>query len=71
MPTWSWFLGNSLYAGPGVASIKGFGECGLTRRPDNIMNQVESKKLYQLDLDKIINGDDTRTIIMIKNILNK
>jgi len=34
----SLFLGNSLYAGPGAASIEWFGERGLTRRPDNIVN---------------------------------
>ena len=67
----SLFLGTSLYVGPGLASIELFGKRGLTRRPDNIVNQVESKKLYQLDVDKIINGEDTRTTIMIKNIPNK
>ncbi|KAK2441424.1 protein MEI2 [Trifolium repens] len=67
----SLFLGNSLYAGPGLSSIEGFGERGRSRRPDNNVNQIESKKLYQLDLDKIINGEDTRTTLMIKNIPNK
>ncbi|XP_058788250.1 protein MEI2-like 2 isoform X2 [Vicia villosa] len=67
----SLFIGNSLYAGPGLSSIEGFGERGRNRRPDNNVNQIESKKLYQLDLDKIISGEDTRTTLMIKNIPNK
>jgi hypothetical protein len=67
----SLFLGNSLYAGPGLSSIEGFGERGRSRRPDNNVNQIESKKLYQLDLDKIISGEDIRTTLMIKNIPNK
>jgi hypothetical protein len=32
---------------------------------------VESRKQYQLDLEKIISGDDSRTTLMIKNIPNK
>ncbi|CAI8596504.1 unnamed protein product [Vicia faba] len=67
----SLFIGNSLYAGPGLSSIEGFAERGRNRRPDNNVNQIESKKLYQLDLDKIISGEDTRTTLMIKNIPNK
>nr|XP_012567615.1 protein MEI2-like 2 isoform X3 [Cicer arietinum] len=67
----SLFLGNSLYAGPGVTNLDGLGERGRIRRPDNNVNQIESKKLYQLDLDKIIGGEDTRTTLMIKNIPNK
>jgi hypothetical protein len=34
-------------------------------------SQVESRKQYQLDLEKIISGDDSRTTLMIKNIPNK
>ncbi|XP_078174279.1 MEI2-like protein 5 isoform X1 [Carex rostrata] len=34
-------------------------------------SQVESRKQYQLDLEKIISGDDPRTTLMIKNIPNK
>lgn len=37
----------------------------------NYMNQVENKKQFQLDLDKISRGEDTRTTLMIKNIPNK
>ncbi|KAJ8626860.1 hypothetical protein MRB53_020167 [Persea americana] len=42
-----------------------------SRRVENNVNQIDSKKLYQLDLDKIVNGEDTRTTLMIKNIPNK
>ncbi|KAJ7965087.1 Protein MEI2-like [Quillaja saponaria] len=33
--------------------------------------KLTAKKQYQLDLDKIISGEDTRTTLMIKNIPNK
>jgi hypothetical protein len=35
------------------------------------VNQAENKKQYQLDVDKISRGEDTRTTLMIKNIPNK
>lgn len=35
------------------------------------MNQVDSKKQFQLDLSKIMSGEDLRTTLMIKNIPNK
>ncbi|WZY68798.1 hypothetical protein YC2023_001038 [Brassica napus] len=37
----------------------------------NNMNQVDSKKQFQLDLSKIMSGEDLRTTLMIKNIPNK
>ncbi|RDX94771.1 Protein MEI2-like 2, partial [Mucuna pruriens] len=67
----SLFHGNSSYSGPGAMNIEGLAERGRSRRPDNGGNQIDSKKLYQLDLDKIISGEDTRTTLMIKNIPNK
>ncbi|KAK7316710.1 hypothetical protein RJT34_00373 [Clitoria ternatea] len=67
----SLFLGNSLYTGPGVTNIEGLAERGRSRRPENSGNQIDSKKLYQLDLDKIVSGEDIRTTLMIKNIPNK
>ncbi|KAF7833513.1 protein MEI2-like 2 [Senna tora] len=66
----SLFLGNGSYSGPG-ANIEGFAERGRSRRPENIGPQIDIKKQYQLDLDKIISGEDTRTTLMIKNIPNK
>ncbi|KAJ1377240.1 RNA-binding domain superfamily [Sesbania bispinosa] len=67
----SLFLGNGSYSGLGATNIEALAERGRSRRPDNNGNQIDSKKLYQLDLDKIVNGDDTRTTLMIKNIPNK
>ncbi|RZB51528.1 Protein MEI2-like 2 isoform E [Glycine soja] len=67
----SLFHGNSLYSGPGATNIEGLAERGRSRRPENGGNQIDSKKLYQLDLDKIVCGEDTRTTLMIKNIPNK
>ncbi|XP_010247555.1 PREDICTED: protein MEI2-like 2 [Nelumbo nucifera] len=64
------FLGGGPYPGPGT-SIEGLAERGRSRRVENNGNQLDSKKQYQLDLDKIISGEDTRTTLMIKNIPNK
>ncbi|KAJ8762032.1 hypothetical protein K2173_006634 [Erythroxylum novogranatense] len=64
-------LGNIPYAGLTSSSIEGFTERGRSRRVENNVNQVENKKHFQLDLDKIINGEDARTTLMIKNIPNK
>lgn len=65
------FLGNGSYPGPGATSHEGLGERGRSRLVENSGNQIDSKKQYQLDLDKIISGEDTRTTLMIKNIPNK
>ncbi|KAI4306018.1 hypothetical protein L6164_029335 [Bauhinia variegata] len=67
----SLFLGSGLYSGPGVTNNEGLTERGRNRRPENSGNQIDSKKQYQLDLDKIVSGEDTRTTLMIKNIPNK
>ncbi|XP_042434787.1 protein MEI2-like 2 [Zingiber officinale] len=58
---------------PGLTSIgfDSFADWSRSRRMDNQGNQVDNNKQYQLDLDKIIKGEDTRTTIMIKNIPNK
>ncbi|KAJ0110413.1 hypothetical protein Patl1_01463 [Pistacia atlantica] len=65
------FLGNGSYPGPATASNEGLTERGRSRRVDGSASQIDSKKQYQLDLDKIISGEDTRTTLMIKNIPNK
>jgi hypothetical protein len=41
------------------------------RRSDLSANQGDNKKQYELDIDKIMRGDDSRTTLMIKNIPNK
>ena len=62
------FLGNGPYPGLSPTSMEGLTERGRSRR---VENQVDSKKQFQLDLDKIKSGEDTRTTLMIKNIPNK
>ena len=41
------------------------------RRNEGVSNQADSKKQYELDIDRIIRGEDKRTTLMIKNIPNK
>ncbi|KAJ7947242.1 Protein MEI2-like [Quillaja saponaria] len=66
------FLGNVPYPGLSPTSIEGFIEHGRSRQIiENNVNQVDNKKQFQLDLDKIKSGEDTRTTLMIKNIPNK
>lgn len=58
---------------PGLSSI-GIDnpvEWNRNRRIENQGSQADNKKLFQLDLEKIIKGEDARTTIMIKNIPNK
>ncbi|KAH9329222.1 hypothetical protein KI387_001330, partial [Taxus chinensis] len=52
-------------------SLENANERGRSRRTDNNANQVDNKKQYQLDIDRILRGEDTRTTLMIKNIPNK
>jgi hypothetical protein len=42
-----------------------------SRRGESISAQADNKKQYQLDLDRIMRGEDPRTTLMIKNIPNK
>ncbi|CAN1847204.1 Protein MEI2-like 5 [Linum perenne] len=65
------FLGSSPYAGLSSSSMDGFSDRGRIRRVENNGSQGDSKKQFQLDLDKIMRGEDTRTTLMIKNIPNK
>ncbi|XP_024024333.1 protein MEI2-like 5 [Morus notabilis] len=65
------FLGNGPFPGLQPTSIDGMAEYGRSRRVENNGNLVDSKKQFQLDLDKIISAEDTRTTLMIKNIPNK
>ncbi|KAK6157089.1 hypothetical protein DH2020_011337 [Rehmannia glutinosa] len=61
-----------LYFGNGSFGSMGDGiiERGRSRRADN-GSLLDNKKQYQLDLEKIANGGDIRTTLMIKNIPNK
>ena len=42
-----------------------------SRRNEGSSNQIDNKKQFELDIDRIMRGDDTRTTLMIKNIPNK
>ncbi|CAA0808666.1 Protein MEI2-like 5 [Striga hermonthica] len=62
-----------LYFGNGSFGSMGDGllERGRSRRTDGGVHQMDNRKHYQLDLEKIANGEDIRTTLMIKNIPNK
>ncbi|XAR66660.1 hypothetical protein NMG60_11012962 [Bertholletia excelsa] len=64
------FLGNGHYPGLAPTTIEGL-ERSRSRRFESNGNQIDSKKQFQLDLDKIKSGEDNRTTLMIKNIPNK
>ncbi|KAK1319069.1 Protein MEI2-like 4 [Acorus calamus] len=42
-----------------------------SRRTDSSANQADNKKQFELDIERIIRGEDSRTTLMIKNIPNK
>jgi hypothetical protein len=65
------FFGNPTYQGPGYFGLDSSMDRGRNRRVDSSVFQADSKKQYQLDLEKIRKGEDTRTTLMIKNIPNK
>jgi hypothetical protein len=65
------FMGAGSYSGPVTIGNEGFVERVRSRRVENNGSQIDCKKQYQLDLEKIISGEDTRTTLMIKNIPNK
>ncbi|KAJ7529187.1 hypothetical protein O6H91_15G037100 [Diphasiastrum complanatum] len=56
---------------PGLGSTDSVNERGRNRRGDAASLQADNKKHYQLDLDRILRGEDSRTTLMIKNIPNK
>ncbi|EYU28167.1 hypothetical protein ABFS82_13G088800 [Erythranthe guttata] len=61
------FLGNGHFSG----NFEGLAEFGRPRRVESTGVYIDNKKLFQIDLDKIRSGEDTRTTLMIKNIPNK
>ena len=67
----SMFFGNSTFQGTGLTGNEGLLECGRSRRVEYSVSQIDSKKQYQLHVDKINSGEDSRTTFMIKNIPNK
>ncbi|CAA7030674.1 unnamed protein product [Microthlaspi erraticum] len=60
-----------LSSGLNPGRFDGLYENGRARRVENNPSQVESRKQFQLDLEKIMKGEDSRTTLMIKNIPNK
>ncbi|XP_010538223.1 PREDICTED: protein MEI2-like 5 [Tarenaya hassleriana] len=64
-------LNNGLHPGRFPSGFEGFSENGRPRRTESNAGQVENRKQFQLDLEKIISGEDSRTTLMIKNIPNK
>ncbi|XP_023518344.1 protein MEI2-like 3 isoform X2 [Cucurbita pepo subsp. pepo] len=65
------FSGSVPYLGLLPNSVDGLNEFGRSGWIENYGNQIDSRKQFQLDLDKIKGGEDTRTTLMIKNIPNK
>ncbi|KAJ6824924.1 protein MEI2-like 2 isoform X1 [Iris pallida] len=65
------FYGNTPYSGLGAIGFESPVDRGRARRLDTNGSLLDSKKQYQLDLEKIASGEDTRTTLMIKNIPNK
>ncbi|XP_050375448.1 protein MEI2-like 4 isoform X2 [Argentina anserina] len=57
--------------GPVINSFDQPTERPRNRRNEGSSNQGDNKKQYELDIDRIMRGDDTRTTLMIKNIPNK
>lgn len=59
------------FPGHAASNFEALAERGKLRRFDTNGIQIDIKKQFQLDLDKIRTGEDTRTTLMIKNIPNK
>ncbi|XP_008459917.1 protein MEI2-like 4 isoform X2 [Cucumis melo] len=55
---------------PMMNSFDSSNERGRSRRNEAVSNQAD-KKQYELDIDRIMRGEDNRTTLMIKNIPNK
>lgn len=56
---------------PMSGTSDGIADCGRLRRTESGGAQADNKKQYQLDIDRILRGEDMRTTLMIKNIPNK
>ncbi|XP_004488320.1 protein MEI2-like 3 isoform X3 [Cicer arietinum] len=65
------FLGSGPYPGLLTTAMESLTDHVRSRWIENNGSQVDNKKQFQLDLDKIKSGEDTRTTLMIKNIPNK
>ncbi|XP_042501922.1 protein MEI2-like 4 isoform X7 [Macadamia integrifolia] len=56
---------------PMPSSFDGPNERIRSRRSEGGSSQIDNKKQYELVIDRIVRGEDTRTTLMIKNIPNK
>ncbi|KAA8532257.1 hypothetical protein F0562_032290 [Nyssa sinensis] len=56
---------------PMMSSFDPPNERARTRRNEGNSNQADDKKQFELDIDRIMRGEDNRTTLMIKNIPNK
>ncbi|WOL01772.1 hypothetical protein Cni_G10489 [Canna indica] len=54
-----------------LGSVDGLADRIKSRRNDPNPNQADNKKQYELDIQRIIRSEDSRTTLMIKNIPNK
>ncbi|XP_047066293.1 protein MEI2-like 4 [Lolium rigidum] len=64
------FHGRS-HIGPLPSSFDSPGERTRSRRNESCSNQSDNKRQYELDVERIVCGEDSRTTLMIKNIPNK
>ena len=56
---------------PMMTSFDSANDRARSRRNEGSSNQADNKKQFELDLDRIMRGEDRRTTLMIKNIPNK
>ncbi|XAR64332.1 hypothetical protein NMG60_11024630 [Bertholletia excelsa] len=56
---------------PVMSSFDSLNERARNRRNESNSNQADNKKQFELDIDRIMRGEDNRTTLMIKNIPNK
>ncbi|WVZ85407.1 hypothetical protein U9M48_032343 [Paspalum notatum var. saurae] len=56
---------------PSPSSFDSAGERMRSRRNESNVNQSDNKRLFELDIERIVRGEDSRTTLMIKNIPNK
>ncbi|CAM0904839.1 unnamed protein product [Alopecurus aequalis] len=64
------FHGRS-HIGPLPSSFDSPGDRTRSRRNESCSNQSDNKRQYELDVERIGSGEDSRTTLMIKNIPNK
>ncbi|XP_041994424.1 protein MEI2-like 5 isoform X2 [Salvia splendens] len=65
------FHGIARFPGHAASNWEALAERGRSRLIDSNGIQIDNKNQFQLDIDKIRTGEDTRTTLMIKNIPNK